>query len=54
LIKENFSKEIVAHSVNEEALSKKAYIKKVKDAEQRIDSGKYTRHTDLGEEMKNW
>ena len=39
LIKETSSNSIVAYSVNEEPLSKKAYIKKVKDAEQRIDAG---------------
>ncbi|WP_456376369.1 hypothetical protein [Lutibacter sp.] len=54
LIKENSSKEIVAYSVNEEPLSEKTYIKKVKDAEQRIDSGEYTSHNNLGEEMQNW
>jgi len=54
LIKENSSNAIVAYSVNEEPLSKSAYGKKVKDAEQRIDAGEYTNHNDLGKEMENW
>lgn len=53
-IKENSLDDIVAYTVNEEPLSKRAYIKKVKDAEKRIEKGQFTTHEDLENEMKDW
>jgi hypothetical protein len=53
-LKEKSSPEIVAYTVQEEPLTKSKYIKKVKDAEKRIDQGDFTSHEDLAKEMKDW
>ena len=53
-IKDKSATDIVAYTVNEEPLSKQAYIKKIKDAEKRIEKGQFTTHEDLENEMKDW
>jgi len=53
-IKSVSSSEIVAYTVKGKALTKEDYIQKVKEAEARIDSGVFTSHADLGEEIQNW
>ncbi|OEK07289.1 hypothetical protein A8C32_17780 [Flavivirga aquatica] len=50
----NSKDEIVAYTVQGEPLTKKEYIKKVKDADASIDAGRYTTLEDLEKEMRNW
>jgi len=53
-IKETTSSRIVAYTVSGKPLTKEAYIKKVKDAESRIDSGEYITQEDLLKETQTW
>ncbi|WP_407277387.1 hypothetical protein R5O20_03090 [Tenacibaculum maritimum] len=53
-IKENSSSEIIAYTISGEALTKEAYMKKIKEAESRIESGQFTSHDDLLKEMQDW
>ncbi|WP_143569801.1 hypothetical protein [Tenacibaculum agarivorans] len=53
-IKENSSSEIIVYSVSGEPLTKEVYVKKIKEAEARIESGQFTSHDDLLKEMQDW
>lgn len=45
---------IIAYSVSGKPLTKEMYIERIKDAEKRMDEGKYTTHEDLLKEMQSW
>ncbi|MGB0879169.1 MAG: hypothetical protein ACPGTO_01230 [Polaribacter sp.] len=45
---------IVAYTVKGKPLTKKMYIKKVKEAESSVKSGNYTTVEDLEKEAENW
>ena len=47
-------KEVVAYDVNGYPVSKEEYINMVKEADERIASGKYTTIEDLESEIENW
>lgn len=46
--------EIVAYTIDGKPLTKKAYIDSVKEAEKDIETGNYTTHQQLLEEIKKW
>lgn len=46
--------EIVAYTTEGKPLSREAYIKAVKNAEQDIDNGNYITHSQLLENSKKW
>lgn len=54
ILNESNGDDIVAYTVQGEALTKEMYIKKVKEAEARINAGEYTTHDDLLKEMETW
>ena len=47
-------KEVVAHDVKGYPVSKDEYINMVKEADERISSGKFTTIEDLEKEIENW
>jgi hypothetical protein len=51
---QEISSDIVAYTVNGEALTKEKYIQKVEEAEKRIEDGHFTTHEDLLKEMQSW
>lgn len=46
--------DIVAHTVQGEALTKSSYIEKVKNAEASVKAGNFTTVEDLEKEAENW
>ncbi|NUM41364.1 MAG: hypothetical protein CVU07_12625 [Bacteroidetes bacterium HGW-Bacteroidetes-23] len=46
--------EVVAHTVSGYPIDKQEYINMVKEADERISSGKYTTMEDLEKEIENW
>lgn len=46
--------EVIAHTVNGYPIDKQEYINMVKEADERISSGKYTTMEDLEKEIENW
>lgn len=53
-LKNRTTSKIVAFTVHGEALTKKQYAQKLKEAEQQIDAGNFTTHEDLKREMQDW
>lgn len=50
-LKSNLDKEVVAHTISGYPVDKEEYIKMVKEADERISSGKYTTSEDLEKEI---
>lgn len=46
--------EVVAHTISGYPVDKEEYINMVKEADERISSGKYTTIEDLEKEIENW
>jgi glucosamine 6-phosphate synthetase-like amidotransferase/phosphosugar isomerase protein len=46
--------EVVAHTVSGYPIDKQEYVNMVKEADERISSGKYTTMEDLEKEIENW
>lgn len=46
--------DIVAYSIKGDPLTKTEYVKQIKEAEERIDNGQYTSHSDLLKKVQNW
>ncbi|MCZ8088969.1 hypothetical protein [Flavobacterium sp.] len=53
-LKSVLDKEVVAHTVSGYPIDKEEYINMVKEADERISSGKYTTIEDLEKEIENW
>lgn len=51
---ENDNKEIVAYTIHCEPLSKKDFVKDIKNADASISAGEYTTVEDLEKEVQNW
>jgi glucosamine 6-phosphate synthetase-like amidotransferase/phosphosugar isomerase protein len=47
-------KEVVAHTISGYPVDKEEYINMVKEADERISSGKYTTIEELEKEIENW
>lgn len=52
--KKKTSSEIVAYTIQGKPLSKKEYIKQIKEADASISAGEYTTVEDLEKEVQNW
>lgn len=53
-LKSVLDKEVVAHTISGYPVDKEEYINMVKDADERISTGKYTTIEDLEKEIENW
>ncbi len=53
-LKSILDKEVVAHTISGYPVDKKEYINMVKEADERISSGKFTTIEDLEKEIENW
>ena len=53
-LKSVLDKEVVAYTISGYPVDKEEYINMVKDADERISSGKYTTIEDLEREIENW
>ncbi len=53
-LKSVLDKEVVAYTISGYPVDKEEYINMVKDADERISSGKYTTIEDLEKEIENW
>jgi hypothetical protein len=53
-LKSVLDKEVVAHTISGYPIDKEEYITMVKEADERISSGEYTRIEDLEKEIENW
>ena len=53
-LKSVLDKEVVAHTVSGYPIDKAEYITMVKEADERISSGKFTTIEDLEKEIDNW
>ncbi|TDP60699.1 hypothetical protein [Flavobacterium dankookense] len=53
-LKSVLDKEVVAHTISGYPIDKEEYINMVKEADDRISSGKYTTIEDLEKEIENW
>ena len=53
-LKSILDKEVVAHTISGYPIDKEEYINMVKEADERISSGKYTTIEDLEKEIENW
>ena len=51
---EKDDKEIVAYTIKGKPLTKKEYIKQIKEADASINAGEYTTVEDLEKEVQNW
>jgi hypothetical protein len=45
---------VVGYGINGNAITRKQLIKRIEDAEQRIDNGEYITQEDLEKESENW
>ena len=53
-LKSILDKEVVAQTISGYPVDKEEYINMVKEADERISSGKYTTIEDLEKEIENW
>ncbi|MGL2964870.1 hypothetical protein ACSVH2_13690 [Flavobacterium sp. RSB2_4_14] len=53
-LKSILDKEVVAHTISGYPVDKQEYIQLVKEADERISSGKYTTIEDLEKEIESW
>ena len=53
-LKSVLDKEVVAHTISGYPVDKEEYINMVKEADERISSGKFTTIEDLEKEIENW
>lgn len=53
-LKSILDKEVVAHTISGYPVDKEEYINMVKEADERISSGKFTTIEDLEKEIENW
>lgn len=53
-LKSILDKEVVAHTISGYPVDREEYINMVKEADERISSGKYTTIEDLEKEIENW
>ena len=53
-LKSVLDQEVVAHTISGYPVDKEEYITMVKEADERISSGKYTRIEDLEKEIEKW
>ncbi|MDD5149015.1 MAG: hypothetical protein PHC28_00845 [Flavobacterium sp.] len=53
-LKSVLDKEVVAHTISGYPVDREGYINMVKEADERISSGKYTSIEDLEKEIENW
>ena len=53
-LKSVLDKEVVVHTISGYPVDKEEYINMVKEADERISSGKYTTIEDLEKEIENW
>ncbi|MFE3868644.1 hypothetical protein ACFX5E_11245 [Flavobacterium sp. LS2P90] len=53
-LKSVLDKEVVAHTISGYPIDKEEYINMVKEADERISSGEYTRIEDLEKEIEKW
>lgn len=53
-LKTVLDKEVVAHTISGYPIDKEEYINMIKEADERISSGKYTTIEDLEKEIENW
>lgn len=53
-LKSILDKEVVAHTISGYPVDKNEYINMVKEADERISSGKFTTIEDLEKEIENW
>ncbi|TDD97294.1 hypothetical protein [Flavobacterium cellulosilyticum] len=53
-LKSVLDKEVVAHTISGYPVDKEEYINMIKEADERIASGKYTTIEDLEKEIENW
>ena len=53
-LKSILDKEVVAHTISGYPVDKKEYINMVKEADERISSGKFTTIEDLEKQIENW
>lgn len=53
-LKAVLDKEVVAHTIGGYPVDKVEYLNMVKEADERISSGKYTTMEDLEKEIENW
>ena len=45
---------VVGYEINGEPITRKQLIKRIEEADERINSGEYTSHEDLEKESENW
>lgn len=53
-LKSVLEKEVVANTISGYPIDREEYIQMVKEADERISSGKYTTMEDLEREIENW
>lgn len=53
-LKSILDKEVVAHTISGYPVDKNEYINMVKEADERISSGKFTTIEDLEKQIENW
>jgi hypothetical protein len=53
-LKSVLDNEVVAHTISGYPIDKEEYINMVKEADERISSGEYTRIEDLEKEIEKW
>jgi hypothetical protein len=53
-LKSVLDKAIVAHTISGYPIDKEEYITMIKEADERISSGKFTTMEDLEKEIENW
>ena len=53
-LKSVLDNEVVAHTISGYPVDKEEYINMIKEADERISSGKYTTIEDLEKEIENW
>ena len=45
---------VVGYKINDEPITRKQLIKRIEEADERINNGEYTSHEDLEKESENW